>query len=535
MLRYLFLQNVYLFSCEKIFFEKGLNIITGETGSGKTTILSSIAIILGGKTSNNIISKGSDFGVIESGFIIKNNSLVKNLLHSNNFSITSDEIILRREIHLNGKNRCFINDQITTLSFFKEIGEHLIEVVKQNTSLQLLTREYQSTLIDMFGDVTQAKQSFTTLFLQRKNLQEQLEKLKLERQEKTSLLQNYIEEKNEIEQVNIQQDEEDNLTEEHHLLSNLKEIQDVIDTTNDQLFDKEAPLSSTISSVCNELQKIIHHDNDLSDTLSLLSNISIELEEISYNIAKYQSKLDVNPLRLNEVEDRLQEIHTLQKKYGSNYSDLQKRMSDIDDKISEINNFDIKIESLQQELNDIISNENASCHNLSSQRQTAARKFETAIQHQLKQLNINNADFTINLSAGERTVNGEDIIEFLFSANIGIEKQPLKECASGGELSRVMLAIKTILSSKDKKPSILFDEIDANIGGTTATIIGEKLKSLSCDKQIFLITHFMQVAAHADHHYLIKKTHTTDKTSTTIKSLKSIEDKQMEYNRMMGK
>jgi len=533
MIKSLTLKNVFLFKDQKIFFDKGLNVLTGETGSGKTTIISSIEIILGSKALESVIKKDSTTGVIEAEFEIENKTNIISFLKENGYEIENNQLILRREILRNGKNRTFINDQLASLTILKELGNMLIEMVSQNSCLELFSPSYQQNLLDTYSNITDQVENFSKLFTESKNLNKSLEKLIYLKEENNALLSQYKTDLNKLNEINLKPNEEESLTNEYNILINANEIYEKVDSILKSLKDNDNNIETVFYNFSNTLEKLSQIDPKLKESQQHIKNAIIEIEEATYLLNSYKSSLNCDPNRLEEIDTRLLQIHNLKKRFKDESLDIQKHKNILEEKIKTIE----KIEDDIIEIRSKLDNTNLKLDNLakkiSEKRIYTALLFEKKIEDNLRLLNMPNASFKIKISPSTRSSSGDNLVEFYFSANIGEKVLPLKQCVSGGELARILLVIKTLLSHQDNTPCIIFDEIDANIGGHTATLVAEKLDLLSNSKQIICITHFIQVAKASKNHFKITKKEENNKAITIIEKL-SQKAKEGEFQRMIG-
>ncbi|MBI5345532.1 MAG: AAA family ATPase [Chlamydiae bacterium] len=528
MLKELYLKNIFLFEEEKVHFENGLNILTGETGSGKSNILKAINLLLGEKIDQVPLQK--EVGVIEGFFDIDQNDLVKKECKREEIEITGNILNLRREFYLNKKSRFFINDELASISLIKEIGGHLIEFVSQNSSQELLSSRYQLNIIDLFSKLN--LENFLTDYNREKELEKELFELlenKKNSEKETLFLQESLKEINEL---NLQKDEEEKLNKEHTILTKACDILQNIDIIYNGLQDQEIALISKLKYFQNLLNTLTDIDPSLNETKVLMKNALLELEEVAFNLRSYKDKIEIDPQKVVQIEERLSQIFKIKKKYGS-FDELLIKQSFFQEKLTFLLNLDEEIKLKENELKKVKEAVNEEAKLIHDKRKKGITLFEKGVLEKLRSLNLENGKFKVDIKPKERSSTGDDEITFLFTANLGQELKPLKFCASAGELSRIMLVIKTLLSKNDQTGSIIFDEIDANIGGKTATIIGEKLKELAQDKQIICVTHFVQVAKFATNHLYISKLEKMGQAKTKIEKL-SDHLQEKEFNRMIG-
>lgn len=533
MLKRLYIHNIILIEKAEIPFTEGLNILTGETGSGKSAIMKGLSLITGERADHTLVRKGHEKGSVEAVFEIHSKEVESLLREGGIDHEEGEELIIRREISTNSKGRIFINHQTAHLSFLKKLGEHLVHMVDQHANQQLSSLDYQRNVLDLYGDTYQTKKEFETYFLQTNALIEQLKVLKQQESQRFREIDNYRTELEELEEAQLKEGEEEELFNEYTLLFNSEEIATKISEMQHFLSEDKQSVLSTLNRQKQHLESIVKYDSQLEELLAPFKNALIELQEISLSLQRYQSGIEINPLRLNEVNERLKWINRLKRKYGQDIGAILSYYEKTKKKLYQLENSEAEIESLEEQLAASEKLTSETEHKLSMQRKKAAGELEKELSKQLQSLNMPRALFRIHLSPQKRSITGTDRIEFFLSPNLGEEEIALKESASGGEMSRVLLALHTLLADKERSKTIIFDEIDANIGGETAKIVGDKLRKIGTSCQVICITHFPQVAVQADHHLQISKQEKEGRTRTEIKHLKE-GARQNELSRMAG-
>lgn len=478
----------------EISFGPGLNILTGETGSGKSAILSAIRLISGGRADASCIRKGSDLAVVE--------------------AILPGDIFIRREIHRSGKNRCFIDDEQVSLSVLKEKSN--IEVIDQNSAQKIF--DEQKNMLDAFAKLEEEAALFEKQHAEEKRWEAKLQQLlQTPRERELEWAQKDLAW---IEELNLQPGEEEKLSQEHHFLTHAQELCQKMQAIVFALTEENH--IPTLKKALANLEICARVDGKLLQTAQSFKSALLEIEESAASIQSYADRLDANPERLLYVEKRISDIETLKKRFGSDLEGQKKKLLDTIDHLSSLEE---QIEKIGKELSDLKAKNLQSMQKITEKRKEQAPLFAKQVLNELKSLNLPHAKFEIAVGDVFNDV------QFLFSANPGASLLPLEACASGGELSRVFLAIKMILSEGGS--TLVFDEIDSNVGGQTASVLGEKLKSLSGKRQIICVTHFVQVAKHAMDHFLVAKTEKEGNAYTVVEKLNE-ETRTIEYNRMMG-
>ncbi len=488
------IQNLILIEKAEISFGAGLNILTGETGSGKSAILSAIRLIAGERADNSSIRKGADFAIVEA------------LMENGTF--------IRREIYRSGKNRCFIDEAQVSLSTLKEASD--IELVDQSSSHSIL--EQEKRMLDTFANLLDKVKIFELAYGEEKALDTQLQKLlqtpkdrELEWAQKDLSL---------IEEVDWKPGEEEKLAQEHHFLTHAQELAEKMSAIGFALTEGgEIP---SLKRVQGSLEQCIRFDSKLAPFAQSMKSALLELEEVGRSVQSYADKLETNPNLLTTLEKRMGAIESLKRRFGP---DIGAQREKLLRSIEHLSNLDAEIEDVKIRLEKLREKNRALSESITKERQKAAPRLASQVLAELKSLNIPHAQFEIAVG------DSFNDIRFLFSANPGIPPIPLEECASGGEQSRLLLALKTILS--EGSSCLVFDEIDSNVGGQTAGIIGQKLKRLAEKRQVICVTHFVQVAKYAMDHFLVSKATQGESAYTNVIKLNE-QEKEIEYNRMLG-
>ncbi len=488
------IQNLILIEKAEIAFGPGLNILTGETGSGKSAILTAMRLIAGERADQSYIRKGADFAIIE--------------------AVLDGPIFIRREIYRTGKNRCFIDDAQVSLSALKEAVD--IEMVDQSSSQTILAE--QKRMLDTFAGLLNEVDEFERSYSEEKAMNSSLETLlqipkdrELEWARKDLAL---------IEEVDWKPDEEKKLTEEHHLLIHSKELAEKISGVAFAI--NEGNGLPTLKRMLSSLESCVRFDPKLGSHAQSMKGSLLELEEVGRLLQIYSEQLEVDPSRLATVEKRMGAIESLKRRFGTNIEEQKARLIA---SIEHLCKLDEEIESLRNSIEKIKKKNGEWAHSITLKRQQAAPLFAAQVLKELQSLNIPHAQFEVSVE------NSFNDVRFLFSANPGLPSLPLDQCASGGELSRLLLAVKTILA--EGSSCLVFDEIDSNVGGQTAAVLGQKLKKLAENRQVICVTHFVQVAKCASDHFLVFKSTQNENAYTNVTKL-SAKEKEIEYKRMLG-
>ncbi|NGX57410.1 MAG: DNA repair protein RecN [Chlamydiae bacterium] len=527
MLKYLRIQDMILIESLQIPFEAGFNVLSGETGSGKSALMTALALILGKRAESNILRKGVTKGKVEG--IFDTSPTVSKMLDE--YGITSsDELIIRREIFNSGKSRAFINDQPVTLTLLKQIGEYLVKFVGQHANQQLLSIDTHRELLDRYGE--SAVEPFSNCFHELCNLEKKLKSLQQNEATKQKEIEICRLEIEEITSIDCKTNEDDHLFAEYTILTQAEEFQEKCHELT-QALSGDTSITSHLNGLKHTFEELLKIDPSLNEHYQTYQQSIIELQEISHVLTRSMTSHEYCPSRLSQVNDRLSELHKLKRKYGKTLDDVMAYCEEQKEHLDHLENGDLHIEALEKEILKKKKECDTHAKKLTAERQKAAQHLESEIMHHFKALNMSRAQFHVTLIPSPRTQFGDEKIEFFMSPNIGEKRVSVTECASGGELARLMLSFQVLLAGKEEIPCIVFDEIDANIGGTTAVSVGAKLKEIGSKHQVLCITHFPQVASQADFHLQISKEEIDGRTLTLVQTLDD-ELRKRELERMHG-
>lgn len=534
MLSELYINNLAVIKSATIQFTDNLNIFTGETGAGKSILINGINAVLGQRTSKEIVRNGCDKSVIVALFtnITKE---TKDKLSLYGFDFENDELSVTREIFCDGGSVARINSRPATVSVLKDIGQTLINIHGQHDNQILLIPENHLSILDNYAELNNDLEEYRQLF---KNLQEtarQIKKLvsdETQREYRSQVLRELI---SEIDALDINDNEDVELENQYKLMDNSALISACVNNTLQYLSGNGE--SDGAVELCNNAYNELSLKNDLSDSISKLSerlkNTSIELDDIMSEINHFKGEIDFDQNKFDYISQRRDALNSLKKKYGPLLSDVLKRYNDAKSELDSLDNNDTIIENLNTEKHLLLEKVTKKAKELSDLREKAVKKLVQNVESQLKFLDMPNVKLEVLHTKGKLTVTGMDNIEFLISANIGEPPKPIAKIASGGELSRIMLALKCVLADKDNIPTLIFDEIDTGVSGRAAQKIGIKLEEISKIRQVLCVTHLAQIAVMADNHLCIEKKVVDNSTQTNVKSL-SFEERKYEIARIMG-
>ena len=535
MLLELNIKNFAIIEDLSVVFEKGLNVITGETGSGKSIIIDAISIVLGQRASKDIIKTGKDYAYIEAVFECNDKNIIDSLKNIN--IEIEDLIVISKEIKKDRPAITKINGRTVTNSVLQKVSSKIIDVFAQHESVSLMNSVNQKELIDSFGD----KNHLEKLSVLREKikklhiLEKEYVESSMDEKDKEREIDLFKYQIDEIESASLNEKDEEEIEIELRKLANisaisrdLKSAVDILKSSYDS-FNIEDSLDTVISNVSRALS----YDAELDGYYNELESIRYSISDIGSNLESYLDNIEYNEERLIFLEDRVNTVNTLKKKYGKTLEDIFSYLEETKKRLSFLQNFEEELNTLKKKI-DVLRNEALDmASDISRNRRLIADFLEESVKEELKELNIENARFKVEISEKELSYDGIDNIEFLISTNLGEEFKLLSKTASGGEMSRIMLGFKSIIAKKDNIATLIFDEIDTGISGKTAQIVGNKIKVLSKDRQVIAISHLPQIVSLADAHYLIEKEETDGKTASNVRKL-DFESRVLELARLIG-
>ncbi len=524
MLRELRIQNYAIISEVSLEFSEGLNIITGETGAGKSILIDALSVILGGRSSPEVIREEATEAVLEARFDRIDSPLLN--------EFPSDEwLILKRILSKAGKNRAYLNDSFVNVSTLKEVGQNLTEIHGQHEHYNLINLDWQLNLLDAFGHLSEQRDHYESGYRAwHQLLQERtaLQKLESEGKQKQSFLEYQL---SEIKNANLQSGEEETLEREGKTLQNWEAFRSAVEGAYSFLSD-EGTILGQLESVGSAIEKVNEIANDASQEVQLWETSKIQLKELSVLLRNRLNTLEYDPNRLHEVTERLYLMQKLKKKYGRSVDELLQFQAALEADLSKLSNSETQLLAIGKKIEEAEKGLTVEAGSLSQARLKTIKKLETKIQEELLLLGMDKTRFQIACNRKPLSEDGIDQIEFLIALS-GEPPQGLGKIASGGELSRIMLALKVALAEVDPVGTLIFDEIDAGIGGGVAEKVGIRLSKLAKTHQVFCITHLPQIAQYADDHYFVEKLDSGSRVITSVKRL-SKEGRVHELARMLG-
>jgi len=519
MLQHLRIQNFALIEETEVHLNNGLTVITGETGAGKSILLGALGLTLGNRADVSSLHDKTKKCIIEAQFNVKEYSL-KTFFENNELDF-EEVTTIRREITPEGKSRAFINDTPTTLSVLKELGEQLIDIHSQHETLLLKETNFQFELVDAFAQTTNLFSDYKKQFIALQKLRKQLEELTAQEIQAKKELDYYQFQFNELEEANVKVGEQQQLEEESETLENAEFIKGSLVKSSLAINGGDENIVSALALVKQQLLAVSKFGKQFNELFERINSVSIELKELSKDIDACEEDVVYDNTRLEEVNAQLDKLNRLLKKHGINSEEeLLVIKTDIEAKLQQFSSLEVAIEKTQKEIAALEKQCKTLAKDLSDKRQKSTAGIEQNIKTMLTSLSMANAQFKIELKPLDAlSVNGQDSISFLFTANKGAEFKELHKTASGGELSRLMLCLKALLAERTALPTIIFDEIDTGVSGDVADKIGNILFAMGKTMQVITITHLPQMASKGGNHLFVYKSDSKDKTTSSIKAL----------------
>lgn len=501
-------------------FEKEMTVLTGETGAGKSIIIDAMNMMLGSRATTDVIRHGAPKAEIEGLFTVESNRHLTALFEEQGLEWT-DELIIRREILQNGRSVSRINGQMVNLSVLKAVGQHLVDIHGQHDQEELMRPQLHITMLDEFGDAAffQTKAAYRQTFEDYKRLRKQVVELQRNQQENKARIEMLEFQIAEIEAAALEVDEDVRLEQERQRLLNHKMIADILTNAYTMLDAEEFSSLANVRSAMNDLESIEEYDTSYKELSGQLAETFYALEDITKRLEDVVDGLEFDGNRLMQVESRLDLIHSITRKYGGQVKDVLEYLAQITKEYSLLTGSDLSSEELEKELKRLEKSLVTLAQNLSDQRHALAQALENEIQQELADLYMDKARFQVRFSKAKFNREGNEAVEFYISTNPGEDFKPLVKVASGGELSRLMLAIKSAFSRKEGKTSIVFDEVDTGVSGRVAQAIAAKIHKIGQNGQVLAISHLPQVIAAADYQFYIEKISDAHSTVSTVRLL----------------
>jgi DNA repair protein RecN (Recombination protein N) len=521
MLQELVVENYAVVERLRIHFHGGLNLLTGETGSGKSIVVDALGLLLGGRASGDMVRTGESRARVAGIFDVRDHSAMRRLLEPSGIEIEDGELLVEREILAGGKSRAFVGSRPVAVSLLKDLAPHLGDIHGQHDQQLLFVADAQRDMLDAFAANREPLEQAAALHGQWRATAAELEELDRNEQEKLRLLDLWSFQRKEIESAALAPDEDAALENERRVLQNVQRLEESAATAYSAVYDAPASALSLTRAAARRVDELCRIDSSLEILREHLKAADLSLEEVSYALRDYLGRLEANPGRLEEVETRLAAIDRLKRKYGQSIVEVLAFLEEVRHQIAAVEHAGERMEELRREQKRVAGEFEKLAADLTARRASAGRKLEKKVETELAGLAMAGTVFRVAINPAPWSANGADRVDFLVSPNLGEEPRPLEKVASGGELSRIALALKTCLAAPRNGPprTLVFDEVDAGVGGSAAEGVGRRLKKLAANNQVLCVTHLPQIASFADHHYLVEKRESKGRTEATVEEL----------------
>ena len=528
------IKNFAIIEAISLNFEKGMTVLTGETGAGKSIIIDAMNMMLGARATTDVIRHGAPKAEIEGLFSIENSLPLQEIFDEQGIDL-GDEIIIRREILQNGRSVSRVNGQMVNLSVLRAIGQHLVDIHGQHDQEELMRPQLHIQMLDEFGDTDflELKQSYQTNFDAYRQMRKQLLEIKKNQEEHKARIEMLEFQMAEIESAALQPGEDLKLNQERDKLLNHKNIADTLTNAYTMLDNEEFSSLANVRSAMNDMESLEEYDAEYREISTSLSESYYALEDVTKRLEDIIEDLDFDGNRLMQIESRLDLIHAITRKYGGNVDDVLLYFAKITEEYNLLTGNNLSSEDMEAELKQLEVSLVDLASKLASARHNLAQQLEIEIQQELKDLYMDKARFQVQFTIGKFSREGNESVEFYISTNPGEDFKPLVKVASGGELSRLMLAIKSAFSRKEGKTSIVFDEVDTGVSGRVAQAIAQKIHKIGQHGQVLAISHLPQVIAIADYQFFIEKISNEHSTVSTVRLL-TVDERVEEVAKMLA-
>lgn len=534
MLKELYIENLAVIEKANIDLTRGLNVFTGETGAGKSIMINGINAILGQRVTKDIVRTGENKAVISAMFTDINKDVL-NKLEELGIETEDGQLFLSREIRSDGGSVARVNSRSVNVSVLKELGELLVNIHGQHDNQILMSPERHIYILDAYADAEPLLDDYHTSFKELQEHARKLSRLKQNAQDRALRIERLQEMIAEIEGMNISEDEDEKIREELEISKNAVILSEAMYYSEQILTgsDDTQGVTELVSDACERISRNSDIMPKLGELADRLTSAQIELADIASELSALTDRLNADPKRFDYLNKRSEELRRIKLKYGPEMRDVFDNLEKARQELDSLVRSDENIAELNNKMNELLSVVSVKAQKLSAFRKEAGERFVRDVTEELEFLNMPKVKLVVSQHTGKLTVNGMDNIEFLISANVGEEPRPIAKIASGGELSRIMLALKNVIAEKDEIQTLIFDEIDTGVSGRAAQKIGQKLRQISRIRQVICVTHLAQIAVMGDNHLLIEKNIAHDRTVTSVRTLDS-EGRKYEIARIMG-
>ncbi len=541
MLSFLKIKNIALIDEIALEFAAGLNLLTGETGSGKSIIVDSLGALTGERVSSDLIKEGESEARIEGIFTVLPNKDLRRILDESGIQIddiTEIELLVRRELSASGKNRIFVNNQLVTQNFLKKIGIFLVDIHGQGEQVALFDTATHLEMLDEYAQLSVLREKIAEKYRVMNGIRREIENLREDEAQKLQLLDVLRFQVGEIKRVSLEIGEDETLEEEKRRLNNVEKLTALSADAYALLYENGESVLSTLEKAARKIDELGEYESSFGEFTEGLQTAKAVLQDLAFSVRDFRGSLQFSPERLEEIENRLAEISRLKRKYGGGAIEtVLTHLTESEERLKNIETAEFREKELLRELEKARDDYLKIAKELHEKREKAARKFEREVEANLKMVALEKARFEVRIERADSdrsfTASGFDAVEFYFSANPGESVKPIAKVASGGEASRLMLILKTTAKLAENAKAMVFDEIDAGIGGRVAEAVGLKLKELAKTQQVLCVTHQPQIASLADHHFLVEKEIHKNRTEIRAKELDA-KEKVEEIARMLA-
>jgi DNA repair protein RecN (Recombination protein N) len=535
MLLELVVENYAVVERLRVHFHAGLNLLTGETGSGKSIVVDALGLLLGGRASADSVRTGATRARVAGIFDVRDHAGVRRLLEPAGLEVEDGELLIEREILASGKSRAFVGSRPVAASLLKELAPHLGDIHGQHDQQLLFSADAQRDMLDVFGAHRELLDRAREVHGGWRSAGVELDELERSEQEKLRLLDLWSFQRKEIEEAALDSGEDAALENERRVLQNVQRLQVAAAAAYEAVYDSPESAAVLARTAAKRVDELCRIDSSLEGLREHLKAADLSLQEAAYSLRDYLSGLEANPGRLEEIETRLEAIDKLKRKYGHSIPEVLAFLVEVRGQIAAVEHAGERMDQLRAAQKKLAQEFATIAAELTGRRIAAARKLEKSVEVELAQLAMERTTFRIAISAAEWSAVGADRVEFLVSPNLGEEPRALEKVASGGEISRIALALKTCLAAPKSRHTrtLVFDEVDAGVGGSAAEGVGRRLKKLAGANQVLCVTHLPQIASFADHHYRVEKQESNGRTVAVLEEL-DLDSRTREIGRMLS-
>ena len=521
MLLELVVENYAVVERLRVHFHAGLNLLTGETGSGKSIVVDALGLLLGGRASAETIRTGESRARVAGIFDVREAAAVRRLLEPAGLELEDGELLIEREILAGGKSRAFVGSRPVAVSLLRELAPHLADIHGQHDQQLLFAADAQREMLDAFAASGELLDHTAAIYGAWRAAAAELEELERSEQEKLRLLDLWSFQRKEIESAGLDAEEDATLENERRVLQNVQRLEEAAATAYAAVYDSPESALTLTRAAAKRLEELCRIDSSLEGLREHIQAADLGLQEVSFGLRDYLSRLEANPGRLEEVETRLAAIDRLKRKYGQSIAEVLAFLEEVRRQIASMEHAGERMEQLRASQKKLEAEFGRVAGELTGKRRAAARKLEKRVEAELAQLAMERTVFRVDIAPANWSETGADRVDFLVSPNLGEAPRPLEKVASGGEISRLALALKTCLAAPKTGAfrTLVFDEVDTGVGGSAAEGIGRRLKKLAVANQVLCVTHLPQIASFADHHYRVEKQESKGRTVAAVEEL----------------